>query len=87
MGRARSTRGAGGRQPLPTPWPIGAALAQALCHSHTIDCDVHICTDYYDDTLATQTKVMTKARTTASASPGGRAYMTCVNLIVCLCDF
>ena len=27
--RARSTRGAGGRQTLPTPWPIGAALAQA----------------------------------------------------------
>ena len=27
--RARSTRGTGGRQPLPRPWPIGAALAQA----------------------------------------------------------
>ena len=27
--RARSTRGAGGRQTLPTPWPIGTALAQA----------------------------------------------------------
>ena len=26
--RARSTRGAGGRQTLPTPWPIGTALAQ-----------------------------------------------------------
>jgi hypothetical protein len=28
-GRARSTRGAGGHQTLPTPWPIGTALAQA----------------------------------------------------------
>ena len=27
-GRARSTRGAGGRQTLSTPWPIGAALAR-----------------------------------------------------------
>jgi hypothetical protein len=33
-GRARSTRGAGGRQTLPTPWPIGAALAQAPDRSH-----------------------------------------------------
>jgi len=33
-GRARSTRGAGGRQALPTPWTIGAALAQAPDRSH-----------------------------------------------------
>jgi hypothetical protein len=32
--RARSTRGAGGRQALPTPWTIGAALAQAPDRSH-----------------------------------------------------
>ena len=46
-GRARSTRGAGGRQTLPTPWPIGAALAQApdrsrrrpgaVMHCRTVD--------------------------------------------------
>ena len=45
--RARSTRGAGGRQALPTPWTIGAALAQApdryhrrpgaMLHCRTVD--------------------------------------------------
>jgi hypothetical protein len=46
-GRARSTRGAGGRQTLPTSWPIGAALARApdssrrrpgaVLHCRTVD--------------------------------------------------
>ena len=46
-GRARSTRGAGGHQTLPTPWPIGTALAQApdrsrrrpgaVLHCRTVD--------------------------------------------------
>ena len=46
-GRARSTRGAGGRQTLPTPWPIGTALARApdrsrrrpgaVLHCRTVD--------------------------------------------------
>ena len=46
-GRVRSTRGAGGRQTLPTPWPIGTALARApdrsrrrpgaVLHCRTVD--------------------------------------------------
>ena len=51
-GRARSTRGAGGRQTLPTPWPIGTALARApdrsrrrpgaVLHCRTVDfCGEH----------------------------------------------
>jgi hypothetical protein len=46
-GSARSTRGAGGRQTLPTPWPIGTVLAQApdrsrrrpgsVLHCYTVD--------------------------------------------------
>ena len=47
VGRVRSTRGAGGRQTLPTPLPIGTALAQApdrsrrrpgaVLHCRTVD--------------------------------------------------
>jgi len=33
-GRACSTRGAGGRQALPTPWPVGTAIAHAPDRSH-----------------------------------------------------
>ena len=44
-GRARSTRGAGGHQTLPTPWPIGTALAQAPDRSRRRPGSVlHCCT-------------------------------------------
>jgi hypothetical protein len=46
-GRACSTRGAGGRKALPTPWPVGTAIAQApdrsrrrpgaVLHCRTVD--------------------------------------------------
>ena len=44
-GRARSTRGAGGRQTLPTPWPIGTAHTQAPDRSRRRPGSVlHCCT-------------------------------------------
>ena len=45
VGRARSTRGAGGRQTLPTPWPIGTAHTQAPDRSRRRPGSVlHCCT-------------------------------------------